>query len=80
MTIKLKENAFPSRKERKNRLIADFRAIVVRLNAIEEELHAGGLSACRHDALLIEYRNLSVRVTHVEDELTNDFGVNTENL
>lgn len=78
--MNISENEAAMRKARRDRLIANFRAIVSRLNEVEEKLHSGNLTAKQNDDLLTIYRNLSVRLTHVENELVNDFGVNTERL
>jgi hypothetical protein len=74
------ENKAALRKARKDKLVAGFRTTVGRLNTIEDRLHAGGLTAKENDDLLTEYRNLSVCLTRLEDELANDFGINTERL
>lgn len=78
--MNISENKIAMRKARRDKLIASYRNVVRRLNIIEDRLHVCGLTAKENDDLLTEYRNLSVKITHLEYELTYDFGINTENL
>lgn len=78
--MNISKNEAAMRKAQKDKLIAAFRKTVSRLNAIEDRLYAGDLTAKENEELLTEYRNLSVRLVNLENELTTDFKVNTEYL